>query len=318
MDKIAATETGRGLTRRQAVSLLGMGAAGLVFGGAAPRAFAHGGTTVSHNEIWGQPTYLPDTGAPWSTRWDEAFYLRYENWLGYHYANTPVNWLTPMRVWHGRVHDDGAGTSSYHYYGRACDQFNLDMTVSGTLTKVFDTKYKSGSSGWKYLTGSALTTARNRYWGTVAGLNYHFAHVLHYWYTPVYFPNGAIDYSHEYHVHVDNSQSGNGFSVFAPSTSVRKVQVFTVQSCLNYIWGYPTSIDGYWGPQSTSHSNDVLAKLGRTGSLTSSQANWQAFLTAALRWGTGAQTSWGGGGGGCVITDRGKAVDKKAAAAIPC
>src|SRR5262245_58691458 len=123
MDKIAATETRRGLTRRQAVSLLGMGAA-------APGALSRGGTTVPHTEVWGQPTYLPDTGAPWSTRWDEAFYLRYENWLSYHYANTPVNWLTPMRVWHGRVHDDGAGTGSYHYYGRACDQFNLDMTVS--------------------------------------------------------------------------------------------------------------------------------------------------------------------------------------------
>ncbi len=294
--------------------MLGLGAAGLVIGGA-PRAFAHGGTVAWHNEIWNQATYLPDTGAAWGTYWDPTFYTRYENWLAYHWSNTPGNWLTPMRVWHGRVHDHSSGSSSWHYSGRACDQFNLDMTVSGVMTKVFDVKYKQGSSGWYTQTGTTLATTRKRYWGTVAGLNYHFASVLHYWYTPAYF-SAAADYSHQYHVHADNGISGNGYSVFAPSTTSRRVQVFTVQSCLNYIWGYGTSVDGVWGPQSTTHSNDVLAKLGRTGSLTSSQANWQAFLTAALRWGTGAQTSWGGGGGGCLTEVDGK--EGGAAAAIPC
>lgn len=58
-----------------------------------------------------------------------------------------------------------------------------------------------------------------------------------------------------------------------------------------------------------TNSNAVLAKLGRSGSLTTSQANWQAFPTAVLRWATGAQSSWGGGGGGCLTG---------AEAAIPC
>jgi hypothetical protein len=313
MDELVTANTRHGLTRRQAVGLAGLGAAGIVFGGGARRAAAHTGTVTWHNEIWSQPTYSPDTGARYSEDWDEAFYLRYEEWLHYHWLNTPSNWTTPMRVWHGRVHDHSSGSGSWHYYGRACDQFNLDMTVGGVMTKVFDAKFKQGSSGWKYLTGTALSTARKRYWGTVAGLNYHFASVLHYWFTPVYF--NTPDYSHEWHVHADNGISGNGFSVFAPVSGVRKVQVFTVQSCLNYIWGYGTTPDGYWGSQTRTHSDDVLAKLGRTGSLTSSQANWQAFLTAALRWGTGAQTSWGGGGGCPVIGVDGKG---GGAQAIPC
>ncbi len=316
------------LSRRGLIGLAGAGAVGLVIGGLPRSASAHGtfGTLVSHNEIWGQLTYT-DSGGPKAYDYNPTFYSLLEQWLSFYWGHTPINWTTPMRVWSNGVHvDKGFGETtcagvdgSCHAYGRAMDFARLYMTVGGVLTRTFNPVYSThnGQTGWRYYTGTALTTTRKQYWGCVASLDYHFRDVLHYWYTPTYF-SGAKDTSHEWHVHADNGRSGSGLSTFAPSTTSRRVQVFTVQSCLRYIWNYAPTMDGIWGDQTQGMSDQILANMGLSGHLTSSQANWQAFLRAATRWGTGAQTSWGGGGGGCLTGLTGRELKQANAAAIPC
>jgi hypothetical protein len=315
------------LSRRGLIGLAGAGAVGLLIAGLPQRADAHQ-PLVQYSEIWNQPTYT-DSGGAFSFWYNPTFYSLLEQWLEFYWGHTPVNWTTPMRVWSNGVHGDKAGscgggsvskTQSCHSFGRAMDFARLYMTVSGSLAQTVNVVYNThnGQTGWKYYTGTALTTARNRYWAFVASLNYHFADVLHYWFTPTYFSD-AKDYSHEWHVHADNGVSGSGYSRFAPSTSVRKVQVFTVQSCLRYIWGQTPTMDGVWGPETERLSDAILANMGRSGHLTSSQANWQAFLRAATLWGTGAQTSWGGGGGCLTGLTGGELKAANAhAAAIPC
>ncbi|HEY6738391.1 MAG TPA: hypothetical protein VI076_06030 [Actinopolymorphaceae bacterium] len=63
-----------------------------------------------------------------------------------------------------------------------------------------------------------------------------------------------------------------------------------VQACCRYSWGKNTEIDGVWGPQTRTHSTQVLRRIGRgSGTIASSQANWLAFNRATTRKGYGVQ-----------------------------
>jgi hypothetical protein len=122
---------------------------------------------------------------------------------------------------------------------------------------------------------------RKRYWAAVASLSYHCSYVIHYLYNSV----------HWNHVHVDNQASVNTNSSFNTGAST---QVYTVQACLIYIWGYPLSdlgpsgIDGDWGSYTDNLSRRALARMGLSGGLTT-QSNWLAFCKASLRFGVGTQ-----------------------------
>ena len=63
-----------------------------------------------------------------------------------------------------------------------------------------------------------------------------------------------------------------------------------MQSALTHIWGYATSVDGGWGPQTDGNSRLALARIGVTGGLTTSQANWLAFCRATFRFAVGKQS----------------------------
>lgn len=280
------------LSRRQALALAGAGAAGLVIGGGTQRAQAHG-SLISRNEIWNQPTHyytgsINNSRTPDYFQYASGFYNQLESWFQFYYSNTPGSWLNPSHLWLAGTHVDKSGScgglsGSCHSYGRAIDFNYVYMTISGSLQQAANCDYL----WWNAQSSTTKTLHRKRYWAFVAGLNYHFNAVLHYWFTPTYF-SSAKDYSHQTHVHADNGVSGSGLSTFNGTTS-RSVQTFTIQSCLTYIWALPVTIDGYYGNQTKTAAATALSRIGRSGYLTDA-GNWRAFLTESVRAGSGGYT----------------------------
>jgi len=260
-------------TRRVVLGGAAAGTATLIIGGIADP--AHALTLASHSEIYNQRTFYQNlsTGgiSPASFRYDPMFYSRLETWFAFWRKNTPDHWTAPHRISLNGVYVAKPG---WHGQGRAMDVSRIDFTNTrlGGYSVGFDGRHNV----WRSRTGSSLVTTRRLYWGTVASLNYHFAYVLHYNYNA----------EHDNHVHADNGVSGSGNSRF---TSGSSTQNKFVQSTLNYIWGYSTSIDGRWGPQTDSNSRKALARAGVSGSLTS-QANWLAFCRASFRLAVGKQS----------------------------
>jgi len=262
------------LSRRKALGLAAMGVAGtalgstggaLLGGGAAS---AHG-TIISRSEIWDQRTFYEGSGSASSFGYNPTFYDRLESWLSYWYANTPTSWLRPLQVWSLGAHTDHR-VSEAHNAGRGFDLTRLYATVNGNRTFVVDARHNI----WGGTSSAAMW--RRRYWATSASLNHHFKYVLHY----------AYNSAHDNHFHIDNLVSGSGNSNFSTGS---ESQVKHVQASCTHVWGYSTAIDGVWGSQTDTNSRRVLSRIGRSGGLTTSQANWLAFNTATLRKGTGRE-----------------------------
>ena len=275
---------GPALSRRKLVGLLGLGGAGLVVGdvGTASPAAAHG-SLLSANEIWNVPTFYDSTGARSTNQYNPTFYGLLEEWMASVYYNTPWNWNHPMELWDVGVHVDKAGScagmsGSCHSYGRAIDLRRLYMTVDGVKTQLFNGRYDQWST---WADGPAKDRTRRWYWATIASLNYYFTYVLH------HYDSNSV---HKNHVHVDNSVSGSGYGKFSTG---RRSQVYSTQANLRYLYGYPTSVDGSYGPQTDGHSREVLARLGYSGGLTDQggTTNWRMFNHHAFRFGVGTQ-SW--------------------------
>ncbi|HEX6755734.1 MAG TPA: hypothetical protein VF109_07280 [Mycobacteriales bacterium] len=262
-------ETSQPLPRRRVLQLGALGAAVGAASAAGVIRPTPAWALVSYNEIWGQRTYYEGTGQPSYFSYEPGFYARLETWLQYWYVNTPGTWLTPLRVWSYGAYVNKPGA---HGLGRAFDLTRLYVTSGGTITRTFRADYNN----WRNLTGTELTLIRRWYWGTSASLHYHFRHVLTYPYNS----------EHWNHIHIDNLISGSGNSNFATSS---EAQVKHVQACCTYIWGYSTTIDGIWGPQSDTNSRRVLARVGRSGGLTTSQSNWLLFNHVSTRYGMGTQ-----------------------------
>jgi len=235
----------------------------------ATSAAAHG-TLASHTEIDNDNTYYEIGGAASAFSYNAGFYSRLETWAQFFYNNTPGTWLKPIRLWTYGVHVDKGSAS--HDYGRGFDLSRIYATVGGALTLVSYQRYDI----WRTYTGNQLTTYRRWYWGTAASACYHFQYVLHYLYNT----------DHWNHIHIDNLVSGTGNSTFNTTSTT---QVKFVQASLNYVWGYPVTIDGVWGSQTSSYASQAIARGGGSGSLTASQTNWLLFCRTTTRYGTGAQ-----------------------------
>lgn len=260
------------LSRRRAMRLAATGAvasgAALILG---PATSAEAVTLESHSEVWDQRTYYEGTGRATSFQYNPQFYAQCETWLSFFYSHTPGAWWRPIELWCDGVYVNKDGM---HGEGRAFDLTRIYVNWSGDRLQVCNARYDQ----WKeWSEGPLKAQTRKYYWGTVASLNYHFTYVIHY----------LKDEVHETHIHFDNQVSGSGLGTFSTS---RTTQVLSTQAILRYVFGYSTGIDGSFGPQTDSHSRDVLTKLGRSGGLTTSAANWRAFNEAGTLWGTGRRT----------------------------
>jgi hypothetical protein len=260
-------------TRRGVLGLAGAGAAGIIV--ATTLGEAEAATLETRDTIGGQPTFYHDlnndTFRRTSFQYNPTFYQRVQAWHAFWRANTPAHWTVPHRIMLNGVYVNKSGA---HGEGRAMDISRLEFTntQTGRLEVGFNGRYDQ----WRHLTGLALTETRKRYWGTVASLNYHFRDVLHYLYNA----------DHHHHAHADNKHSGSGNSNYTTGSAV---QTRFVQASLTYIWGYTTAMDGQWGPQTDGNSRRALARIGVSGGLTSSQANWLAYCRACLRYVSGTQ-----------------------------
>lgn len=265
-------DSASGLSRRR---MLGMVAAGAAAGSAGALlatagASAHG-DIVTYDAIWNQRTVYEGTGNLASFGYRPSFHDRCRDWLQFWANNVPgTGFNTPFRVWSLGVHTDHRVTEA-HNNGRGFDLTKIYTTnENGNLIRRFNARYDQ----WR---GSAdAAQIRERYWATAASLHHHFQHVLTYLYNT----------DHHTHIHFDNLVSGSGNSDFSTGSTA---QVQHVQACCRFVWGKSTTIDGVWGPETRNHSDAVLQRIGRSGSLTSSQANWLAFNRATLRKGYGTE-----------------------------
>ncbi|QIX53910.1 extensin family protein [Rhodococcus sp. DMU1] len=223
-----------------------------------------------HSEIGGAVTHSEREKAPRSWEYDPGFYSRLETWLEFWDANTPTSWSSPRQLWGYGAYVNKPG---YHGSGRAVDISRIFVIKDGTLAERFNGR----TDQWGGLTPGQRWEMRRKYWATSASLHYHFSDVLTYHH----------DQAHENHIHVDNGRSGSGNSRFSTG---RRNQVWHVQSCCRYVWGYDTGMDGIWGPETDTDSRAALERIGRSGALTTSQANWLAFNRATTRFGTRRQT----------------------------
>lgn len=213
---------------------------------------------ATYNEIWGEKTYYEGNSSLFSFRSDPAFYRRMEAWLEYWYANTPVTWLRPLQVWSYGAYVNKPGM---HGQGRAFDLTRIyASSVDGARKLVFDGRHNVFGEN---------STWRKRYWATVASVFNYFDYTLTYKYNA----------QHNNHVHFDNAVSGTGLTSFKTNS---RTQVLSVQACCHYVWGIPTTIDGIWGSQTSNNSKKVLARIGRSGLITT-KANWQAFNQETLK-----------------------------------
>ncbi len=256
------------ISRRHALKIFAGGAAlgtsGLLLSRAP--ALAHGDLT-RYQGVWGQRTVYEVTGDLASFDYRPSFHDRMSTWLEFWYLNTPSEARKPMRVWTDGVHYDGR-VSEAHNAGRGFDLTRIFATNSnGNLHRHFFGRYDI----WKDFGSADLANTRRHYWATSASLHYHFRNVLTYPYNS----------DHWNHIHIDNLVSGTGNSSFDTSS---RAQVLHVQASCNYIWNKGTTVDGDWGPQTSTDSTQVLRRIGRgSGTIASSQANWLAFNRATMR-----------------------------------
>ncbi|MFN8075464.1 MAG: hypothetical protein U0Q15_08610 [Kineosporiaceae bacterium] len=254
-------------------------AAGALAGGGmllAPAAASAHGTLASAAEINGFGTFYELDATPRlrTFSYHPTFYGRLEVWSRFWLDNANASWSRSLRYVTYGVHVDRG--SEAHDQGRG---FDLSRIYAGGTTEAqlaFWGRYDLWSDGTRY-TDEQIVRHRRLYWATAASLHYHFRHVLCYPYNT----------AHHNHIHVDNVLSGGGTSTF-DTTSTTQVQ--HVQSSLRYVWDTRVSIDGVWGPQTDAASAAVVTRIGRAGSLTSSQDNWLAYNRATFRRGCGRQS----------------------------
>jgi hypothetical protein len=244
----------------------GLGSTSLVLGTALGAA-AHG-TLDRHEELHGDPTNYEPNGAKSSFAYRPSFYDRLEVWEEFYYRNTPKTWIRPLRIDTYGTHVDRG--SAAHDNGRGFDLAQIYVTRDGVLSLASNQRYDL----WR--DDADVTATRRQYWATAASLHHHFRHVLTYLYNT----------AHWSHIHIDNLMSGTGDSTLDTGSTA---QVQYIQAACRYIWGYPMTIDGVWGPQTKSYAGKAIARAGGSGAITASRANWLLFNRMTTRFGSGRQ-----------------------------
>lgn len=166
------------------------------------------------------------------------------------------------QVWsYGAFVRKGLSCDSWHGAGRA---FDISRLRSGDQPVV-----SCREDLWSGLGEVGLREDhRRRYWSLAASLHLHFAYVLTYLY----------DDDHRNHIHVDNSVSGTGMSVFDRSS---RVQLQMVQSACQFLWDVEVEATGTWDRQTRNASHAVLERLDAHGDVSRGD-NWQTFLRGSV------------------------------------
>jgi len=259
------------MNRRSVLALAAAGAVGtgIAAVGIQAPARAHG-TLYTYNRIInnyydGFSFYTYYENSPTSFSYEAGFYARLQAWADFYWSNVGGPVGAPVQLHTLGVHVNkyisGTNTLSQHAYGKAMDiQFiRARHTTSNSTITVFNANDNNAT-----------------YWGNVASMEYHFRDVVH----------RADNQAHWNHVHVDNGISGANNSSFSSSS---RSQVRFAQAATTHVWGIGTSIDGGYGNQTKANTSAVLSRIGRSGYLHDSQANWLEFCKATFRQGTGKQ-----------------------------
>ena len=254
-------------------ALLGLAAAGTgaVVVASAPAAEAHG-RIVRRGEIAGRATYYEATGRRAGFGYQPDFYHELERWSQFWVDNVSRSWPAPRRIWTLGAHHDGR-PSRAHNGGRGLDLTRIYAGTGSQTIRGFFGRYDL----WRYYEPVLRAAIRRRYWATSASLHYHFRHVLTYPY----------DVAHHSHIHVDDLVSRGSLPSFAPASTA---QVQHLQASLTHVWGYPTAVDGQYGPWTEAASVRALRRIGHGGDLLSPALNWQRYNRATLRLGGLRQT----------------------------
>lgn len=261
------------LSRRRLLQAFAVGAGTVAVGSAGAGVLTAGpaaghGTIITPPDIAGATTYYEVNGQPTAFGYNPDFHARLVAWMGFLRANTPSDWSSPERIYSQGAHTDHR-PSEAHNAGRGFDLARVD---SASDVLVFNGRYDQ----WSAADRAGETPTRARYWAVAASAHHAFKHVLTYEYNA----------GHHNHIHIDNLASGQGDSTFSTGSSA---QVQGAQAFCRYVWGTTTGVDGIWGPQTDTHTREVLARIGVGGALTGGQASWLAFCRATTRKGSGLQ-----------------------------
>jgi hypothetical protein len=212
-----------------------------------------------HTELAGLPLVYEVSRRRNAFWFDAGFAGQLEAWL----AQLDGLGLGLRELWTYGAWTDGdgngnSGCRSWHNAGRAFDVARVPERA-GEISCRYDQ--------WRALSGAALESAQTRYWALAASLHRHFAYVVTYLYNA----------EHHNHIHVDNSRSGSGRSVFDPG-SITQVQA--VQAITSYVWRRPLEVTGRFDSATRRATQDVLAGTGPASALTAG-GGWEQFLDAS-------------------------------------
>jgi hypothetical protein len=268
-----------GLSRRGLLLIGAAGTAGLVgASGVAGQALAAPApsdditpmamVTRNYLETTGCSLYYEPSGNPSNFTFDETYYGRLGYWKNFIYTNAPGSWGSPWRIYSYGAYVNKEGM---HGLGRAFDIAKvIYRNTSGTqhtISMRYDQWRNSGNAPLYY----------TRYWGAAASLMRRFRHVITY----------KDNTDHHNHIHVDNAIYSLLDDAYYDTGSVS--QTYIVQGCTRYVWGHSTAVDGDWGPETESHSNSVLRRIGRASGTITNRNNFWAFCTASFRKAVGTE-----------------------------
>lgn len=227
--------------------------------------------TTRRSKIGETRLHYEPTGARTTFTFESTFYDQILAWRDNLSTHVPSSWNgPPTRLDTYGVYVDKPGM---HGQGRAIDIARVTFTAADGTTRNMNCRYDQ----WR--NWGNLDRWRKRYWALSASLHLRFRHVLTYLYNA----------EHHNHIHVDNAVYG--WKSGAQFNSGSSAQVQHVQACCRYLFGYSTTIDGIWGPQTLSHSTAVLRRYGvSSGTIQSSGARWRQFNFASMRQGSGRES----------------------------
>lgn len=215
-------------------------------------------TTIDH--VGAAETVYEVNESPTAFPIEAGFLGQVEKWQDDWLATSGLP--THDQLWsYGAWVRDGRGCDSWHGAGRALDISRL-RSPGGPIVSCREDL-------WAGLADVTLREDhRRRYWSLAASLHLHFAYVLTYLY----------DRLHRNHIHIDNSVSRAGMSVFDRGS---RVQIQMVQSACRWLWDVAVEPTDVWDRQTRNASHAVLEQLGSHGDVSRGD-NWDIFLRGSV------------------------------------